>query len=234
MDSQPTKIGKTIKSLIFDKCENCGLRIKHEDKKWCARCIERYRRKQKGVKECQIQEIVEPLYAEATLADLEDGLVNKISNRPEWQDVFIYGLPGVGKTYAMAAFIRHYMNEGFECVRINFDDYCCAIRATMSPASRKTERDMAEPLKDVDILFIDDLGLRSKQESDFVYLTFYTILNKRQERLLPTFISTNKDLDRIGDSFDSRIASRLASALQIEITGEDRRMKSRNYILGEV
>ena len=80
-----------------------------------------------------------------------------------------------------------------------------------------------KPYKDVDLLFIDDLGLRSKQETDFAYITLYSLLNKRQERLLPTFISTNKDLDRLRASFDERIVSRLQTALQIELKGEDRR-----------
>ena len=93
----------------------------------------------------------------------------------------------------------------------------------MSPASKQTEWEMVQPMKDVDILFIDDLGLKSKQESDFAYQILYTILNKRQERLLPTFISTNKNLDKLRDSFDERIVSRLHTALKFKVVGKDRR-----------
>jgi DNA replication protein DnaC len=93
----------------------------------------------------------------------------------------------------------------------------------MSPASTKTEWDLIDPLKDVDKLFIDDLGLRVKQETDFSYVTLYSILNKRQERRLPTFISSNKSIEKLGQSFDARIASRLSAAVSIEITGCDRR-----------
>jgi DNA replication protein DnaC len=93
----------------------------------------------------------------------------------------------------------------------------------MSPASKKTEWDLIEPLKDLDKLFIDDLGIRAKQETDFSYVTLYSILNKRQERQLPTFLSSNKTVAQLGQSFDARIASRLSAALIIEMTGEDRR-----------
>ena len=93
----------------------------------------------------------------------------------------------------------------------------------MSPASDQTEWQLIEHLKNKDLLVIDDLGLRSRQETDFAYVTLYSILNKRQERLLPTFISSNKDLKRLRESFDQRIVSRLEPALQIDMTGKDRR-----------
>lgn len=173
--------------------------------------------------EGKIIKTVEPLYAEASVDDLDKAMVGRVLSRPAYQDVFIYGIPGVGKTYAMAAFIRHYMEAKYQCQRINFDDFCCKVRATMSPASKQTEWQMVRPLKELDLLFIDDLGLRSKRETDFAYVTLYSILNKRQERLLPTFISTNKGPDRLRESFDQRIVSRLTGALQIELTGKDRR-----------
>jgi len=137
----------------------------------------------------------------------------------------MFGPVGTGKTHAMAALIRHDIYEGFQVERINFDDFCVQVRSTMSPASKRTEWCLIEPLKNVDKLFIDDLGLRGKQETDFSYVTLYSILNKRQERRLPTFISSNKSIEQLGQSFDARVASRLRTALVIEFTGEDRRQR---------
>jgi DNA replication protein DnaC len=119
--------------------------------------------------------------------------------------------------------------EGFECLRISFDDFCVLLRSAMSVAAsppgraRLTEWDIIEPLKCVNKLFIDDLGLRGKPESGFAYTTLYSILNKRQERLLATFISSNKDIERLELAFNSRIASRLRAAIIIEMKGQDRR-----------
>ena len=172
--------------------------------------------------EKKIYKVVEPLYAKARIEHLDDSFA-KALYRPEYQDVFFHGIAGAGKTYAMAAFIRHYMAKGYECIRINFDDFCCKVRSSMSPASKITEWDMIKPLKDCDILFIDDLGLRSKRETDFAYVTLYSLINKRQEQLLPTFLSSNKDLDRLRESFDERIVSRLQTALVIKLEGPDRR-----------
>ncbi|KKL71480.1 hypothetical protein LCGC14_2094450, partial [marine sediment metagenome] len=203
-------------------------RPKHKDRKWCLGCIDRYRRQEQMssvVADNIILKLVEPLYADARIEDIEPILRDKILARQADQDLYLFGLPGVGKTHIMAALIRLYINQGYECKRICFDDFCCQLRSTMSPASKLTEWDMTKPFREVDMLFIDDLGLRTKQETDFAYVTLYSIINKRQERLLPTFISSNKGLDRLGQSFDFRIVSRLTTALTIEIVGKDWRQK---------
>jgi len=223
------KIGQATKDAMklisAERCEKCKVRPKHQNKKWCKYCIGIYYTKKKMTFEktdrCSIV-LAEPLYANASLNDLEPKLRNKLLGRKPDQDLYLFGLPGRGKTHIMAALIRHYTGEGYVCMRICFDEFCCQIRSTMSPASKITEWDMTKPLKEVDMLFIDDLAIKS-QETDFAYLTLFLILNKRQERLLPTFISCNKDLERLRQSFDERIISRLSRALIIELKGEDKR-----------
>jgi len=138
-------------------------------------------------------------------------------------DVFLHGAVGVGKTWAMAALLKHFLCEGYSCKRVNFDDFCCRVRATMNNSSQTTEYDLVKSLIEYDKLFIDDIGLRSKTETDFAYVTFYSIIDKRQERRLPTYISTNKTIEQLKQSFDSRIASRLGMGTVIEMTGKDRR-----------
>lgn len=212
------------------RCQRCGYGFKHKDRtgirKWCKRCIDVYHRKNELTPEKAeriIFKTVEPLYADARLQNVDEGIRRRLAQLKDGDDVFLYGRPGVGKTYIMAALIRRFVYQGYECRRINFDDFCIELRSTMSPATKKTEWELIEPLKQVDKLFIDDLGLHSRQETDYAYTTFYSILNKRQERLLSTFVSSNKDLRRIGQAFDTRVASRLRAALIIEIKGQDKR-----------
>lgn len=219
-----TVIAETVNTSA--KCLNCGYRPKHRDQKWCKRCIavsQRKRRLTEFKAERIICDTVEPLYYDANMDDLPNDLRAKLDSLEPGRDVFFYGPIGTGKTYTMAALMRKYVYDGYECARINFDDFCVKVRSAMSPASKLTEWDMIEPMKNIDKLFIDDLGLRSKQETDFAYVTFYSLINKRQERLLPTFVSSNKGMDRLAYAFDSRIISRLSTALIIEMTGEDRR-----------
>ena len=216
------------------RCENCGCRVKYRDhtglREWCKRCIDVWQRCQELTEvtaERRIQSQVDPGYLDAEFDDLDDELREKLLELERDRDLFLFGPVGTGKTHAMAALIRKYVYEGYECERINFDDFCIQVRSTISPVARETEWDLIEPLKKVDKLFIDDLGLRSKQETDFAYVTLYSLLNKRQERMLPTFICSNKNIGRLAQAFDARIASRLGTALKIEMTGEDRRKKSR-------
>lgn len=224
------KMSEVLKTMRLSsgRCENCGYRPRRKLKKWCNRCIHVWERKQgltESQAELEICKIVEPLYLDAQMSDLPMELQSKLGKIGIGQDIFLFGPIGTGKTYTMAALVRKYIYEGYECERINFDDFCLKVRSAMSPASTLTEWDMIEPLKKIDILFIDDLGLRSKQETDFAYVTFYSILNKRQERRLSTIVSSNKDIKRLTAAFDSRIASRLSTALIIEMSGKDRRAR---------
>lgn len=224
------KLSKALNPISANRCENCGIGLKHKTasglRKWCKRCIdvgERKRDRTPEQAEGLIIGLVEPLYFNATLNDLDNETKEKLLKLRNGRDVFMFGAVGTGKTYTMAALIRHYVYQGYNCKRINFDDFCVKVRSTMSPASKQTEWDMIEPLKNVDKLFIDDLGIRSKQETDFAYVTLYSLLNKRQERRLPTFISSNKNIETLGRSFDARVASRLQTALIIKMAGKDRR-----------
>jgi DNA replication protein DnaC len=176
--------------------------------------------------EHNILRLVGSLYLDAKLDDLDEQAREALLSLGPGRDVFVFGPVGTGKSYAMAALIRHYVYEGYDCERINFDDFCVQVRSTMSPASSRTEWEYIEPLKDVDKLFIDDLGLRSKLETDFSYVTLYSILNKRQERRLPTFVSSNKSAEQLGRTFDARIASRLSAAVIIEMAGRDKRRET--------
>lgn len=233
---EPKKLGAVLEqnNRLSAKCEHCGFGLRHKDnsglRNWCRRCIDVYERKARITDE-YANEYIEPkilrmvgsLYADAKLEDLSEQVREKLLSLKYGQDVFVFGPVGTGKTYAMAALLRHYVYEGYDCQRINFDDFCVEVRSTMTPAAKQTEWDLIKPLKDIDKLFIDDLGIRSKQETDFAYFTFYSLLNKRQERRLPTFISSNKSIDQLGQSFDARVASRLSTALIIEMNGEDKR-----------
>ena len=211
--------------LSAEKCENCGLRLKAKDKKWCLRCIGIYSRKDSAMftKERAIIVEVGERYMNAQVSDL-DGELKDLDIG--WMDnLFLYGNVGSGKTYAMAALLRKYVYRGYDCRRINFDDFCVQVRSTYQPSSKQTEWELIKSLIECDMLFIDDLGLRSKAETDFVYVTLYSLLNKRQEKMLPTVISSNKSIEQLEQTFDSRIASRLAIAKQIKFEGKDRRMK---------
>ena len=214
--------------ITDNRCENCGFGFKIEASKYCERCWSILRRKadmKPERAEKTILSIVEPRYCFAKLEDLDKPLREKLLNIEPRRDLYIHGPAGTGKTYAMAALIRHFVYQGYKCMRMNFDDFRVVIRSTFSKVAEKTEWMIIEPYKQADKLFIDDLGLSGQAESEHAYHTLYSLLNTRQERNLPTYFSSNKDLARIEKAFDSRIVSRLRLALIINLDGIDRRKK---------
>ena len=188
----------------------------------CDRCESRMRRKMiKKDRRKHFVSLVGERYASAVLDDLGSDVRLKIVNLPEGKDMFLTGGVGRGKTWAMAAMIKHYLTQGYVCKRINFDEFCVKVRSTFNSKSQ-SEWQYIKPYIECDMLFIDDLGLR-KTESDFAYVTLYSLLNKRQESMLSTIISSNRSLSQLKDAFDSRIESRMSMAEIIEFTGPDRR-----------
>lgn len=217
-----------VAAALFDDCDKCGKRPKCVDqgkaRDWCARCVAIYRRRNPSIGKVTelMTEQVGVGYLSADVTHIDPFYMNQILKAPG--DIYLWGGVGVGKTYAMAALFKHLLFAGHECKRINFDDFCCRVRSTMGKKSKVTEYEIVNEMVHCDNLFIDDIGLRTKQETDFAYVTLYTILNKRQENNLPTYITTNKPIDKLAETFDARIASRLKTATIIEMKGTDRRL----------
>lgn len=197
-------------------------------KKWCARCIQAWNNA-KDIKDrpkrllSDLRDSLGELYVRADIQHIAEPFKTQALEAPG--DLYIYGGVGVGKTYLMAALLKLRALQGLECARINFDNFCSMIRSAMNSPKGLTEYEIVNQYAELDILFIDDIGLRSKQETDFAYVTLYSILNKRQENRLPTHISTNKSIVDLSKTFDARIASRLQTATIIHMTGPDRRQK---------
>lgn len=90
-----------------------------------------------------------------------------------------------------------------------------------------SELAVLKPLLQTKKLFIEDIGTTvtvGKVESDFSLRIFLSILDSRLEHCRATFISTNKTLEELRNSFDERVASRIVQACEIiRLSGEDRR-----------
>lgn len=236
----PPTIADTVRNLLSAKCETCRVRPKpletradrlrrnaERDEPYrtltlCSYCSGIALRKAELKPQYIINKyiaVVGEAYINAELAGVE--IADKLLAAAG--DIFLWGNVGVGKTWAMAALVKHFLCEGFNCEKINLDEFCREIRATMNSHGGKTEDDLIKGLVEVDKLVIDDIGLRSKLETDFVYGIFYSILDKRQERKLSTYLSSNKSTADLASTFDMRIESRLSTATIIEMSGPDRR-----------
>ena len=178
-------------------------------------------------KQRMFEDVVQKRYISAECSDLSEKLLEKIGALPEDKGLFLWGKPGVGKTYAMAALAKKAIRLGNIVKRISYEMLCLKLRDTFKKNSKNTEYEIIEPLLNADLLLIEDIGTTKSEgniESDFSVRTLLVILDWRIEHCLPTNITTNRPIEELGKTFDQRIASRLVQACEIiKLSGEDKR-----------
>ncbi len=218
----------TCEKCGTENIELCPCRLGEEYVMACIKCVPLIQKEQDIIQyERYVLKLIPPLFHKARLEHLSQSLQELIKSLPEARGLLLWGLPGRGKSYAMAAIMRHCIFQGKRVIRVNYENICMSIRDTFNTQSAKTELDIVEPLTKTDMLFIEDVGTTisaGKQESDFSLRTFLVLLNDRLENCKPTFITTNKSIEELSRSFDARIASRLLQACEIaRLTGPDKR-----------
>jgi len=177
-------------------------------------------------REQQVLEVVRPRYQGARLEHLPEALRAQLTNARETDPVYIWGKPGVGKTYSLAALARKFILEGFDVRRETWERLCLRIRDTFKPTGKETEWSLIEPYLICDKFILEDVGTTvsvGRQETDFSLRIFLLILDSRSEDCLPTYVTGNKSVQELEKAFDARIASRLRQGIVIEKTGRDRR-----------
>lgn len=167
----------------------------------------------------RIHRLVEPIYLEADVSDFP-GL--KLDQWNGVENLYFVGNTGTGKTRAMYALLKVAIANGFSGLVIDFGQLCRRIRTAFD--TKTPEQQLRDKYLNLDILFLDDLGLKSTA-TDYEYDVFYDILDGRISNQLATVISSNKTPAQIAESFDKRIASRLNLFRVVEFRGFDRRIK---------
>jgi len=142
--------------------------------------------------------------------------------------IYLWGPPGVGKTYALCAAAKEFIKNGYRCNRTSYELLCLHLRDTFKPSSKQSEWDIIKPLVESDRLFIEDVGTTKSidnAESDFSLRTLLVLLDIRMEHCRPTYITTNKSVENLAASFDARIGDRLRLYQIIKLEGESRRKR---------
>jgi len=169
-------------------------------------------------------------YENAHMSDLPIKWQEKFFELMPKRGAYLYGSPGVGKTYSLCAVARELITEGHSVRRVVWERLTLDIRDTYK-SNKKSERDFIQPLIDCDVLIIEDVGTTTSLdgvESDFSLRTLLTILDSRLEVGAPTWFSSNKSVEQLAQTFDDRIASRLHEHCKIILLdGKDRRKMSK-------
>jgi DNA replication protein DnaC len=174
---------------------------------------------------CQIERRIErELPARYRSARIEDFSENARTAIEDWtrdlgDGLFLCGGAGVGKTHLAAAIVR----SNIECGRRASFRRCAEVYAALREAIRigDPESAIVDRLVKTPLLVMDDLG--SGSLSDHERRSTLEVLDQRANALLPTVVTSNWTIERIGDLMDERIRSRLSAFTALELQGRDRR-----------
>jgi len=161
-------------------------------------------------------------YRFADLKDFEDRVLEFCLvwvSRPG-DGLCILGPLGTGKTHLAASIFRYVTSLG---ANAEFKR-CAALFSALREAYRinASEETVLEPLERADFLFLDDLGAGSLSDHERRFTL--EVLDRRLNANRATVVTSNWNLTEISERMDDRIASRLSSFQQLELSGADRRV----------
>lgn len=144
----------------------------------------------------------------------------------EFNNLFLYGNTGTGKTFLSNCIAKELLDTGHSVI------YFTAFQLFDILEKNKFQKDSQaaasmQHIFDCDLLIIDDLG--TELANTFTISQLFLCLNERILRKKSTVISTNISFDQLNVSYSERIFSRIVSSYtMIKLLGNDIRLQKRN------
>lgn len=163
-----------------------------------------------------------------TLDKLYQGMENYVASFPnnKKRKLIFSGSVGVGKTYLVAAVANEIIKKGYKVMYISAIDLA-QLFLNYHMASVNEKDILFAPLKQADMLIVDDLGVEPIYNSITIpYL--YQILELRGMRHM--IITTNLTLEDIEARYGERIYSRIVdvdNSMMLRLSGDDLRLKKK-------
>ena len=188
---------------------------------------------------------------------LVSNLNNYVDNfkKNEQQGLVISGPVGVGKTYLLAALAKEILSKGYSAKFVDFFQLLAEIKASFS--KKESEDSILQPLIDVDVLLIDELGKgrntefeltiidqivmgRYNQDKPIIATTNYLFKDQSNQHTFNVDLTqaqdngTSKFSPDVFGTLKNRVGSRIFSRLEeschfAELTGDDyRKMKAQS------
>ena len=145
----------------------------------------------------------------------------------ESESIVLFGGTGLGKTHLSSAVASTVIEGGHDVCYVSavslladFEFNRFGNRSAGASAEDGVDTDR---YYDCDLLIIDDLG--TEFTTPFAVSCLYNLLNTRQNKGLPTIISTNLTIEEFEKRYNRQIASRLrGSYVRVPFLGEDIRV----------
>lgn len=166
-------------------------------------------------------------FEDANWEDVPQKVKEIISNILETRKgVYLWGKSGTGKTHIAYAISRYLLEKEPPKVMNTFINVPILLKSIKDDFDRKPsdkEHLLDKLMNNRDLLILDDLG--SEKMSEWVEETFYLLINKKYEEMIPIIFTSNYSLDELSNRLSDRIISRIIGSCEIvELTGKDRRL----------
>ncbi len=162
--------------------------------------------------------------------------IDFVEDYPRGRGLLFVGPCGVGKTHLSVAILETLISEkGARGRFVDETDLLRRLQYSYGPGSEESERELLQPLRDVDLLVWDDLG--TSRSTEWVRETIRMVINHRYTYDKATIFSSNRAIDSAPrpsgeESLEERIGLRLYSRILemcniVRVDGPDaRRSKS--------
>ena len=153
-----------------------------------------------------------------------DTAMNFVKNfDKEFQNLFLLGDVGVGKTFLTNCIAKELIDRGFSVLYMSASGFFSALADKAFGKDDTDAQNIFNLIHTCDLLIIDDLG--TEYTNKFVASQFFTCINERLLSKRSTIISTNLSLDSLADLYTERSFSRITSNYtMIRLFGDDIRL----------
>jgi DNA replication protein DnaC len=164
------------------------------------------------------------------LPSIQDACMGLNTILLEGESLYLHGPPGSGKTQAAIMIAKTAVRSGFSTRVVNMGRLCVRVRQGYSDQrstdqhndhqrkqARITEEDALEMLGTPDFLILDDLGAGEARQAVLEQRLLYLGLEERQNRRLPTIITSNLAADALIERLGSRLLNRLQPLTVLEV-----------------
>lgn len=140
------------------------------------------------------------------------------------ENLLLIGPTGTGKTHISTAIAGALIHNGYDVIYDSTQNIISDFEADRFRSGYGSYESRSEKYLECRLLIIDDLG--TEFTNQFTVSTLYNLLNTRQNKGLPTVISTNLSPEELAKKYEDRIYSRIigSGCRVLAFYGKDRRI----------